>query len=435
MQFVFQIDSNTPGLDTLLAGLDKANASMQKGHVGLKGIDDGAHKASESAKGLGGAFNNLIDKGLDPFLHKAKEIAEFEFIREGAEKLLEFPGELADKIKELGVDLVTTAAKTERIGLAFQNSLGKEKGKDTLEYFDAIASKTEFSHEQIRGMGLELSKSGFKGEGLKNAIAAVADLGSMSVNPEQGAMEAVSALQRIMTSGRIEGRALVPFGIQKGEFMKELSAETGLGLQGVEKQLEAGKIPIETTLNSLYESITHKTGKDLGGAGTAMADSVSARLTHLKEMPELAMERFADTNAFTKLSTSLGHVLDELDPTKEPGAHIFKGIEQFFETLPGMIDLTTKALKGMGAAMTVAAGPLAPLIAIGAGEAVMTKSQRATVNGRREPCRPRALPGRSRPDGLFREARRRHQGFRSNGGRHRHRSPLRRTRCARHRDE
>lgn len=319
MSFVFQIDSNTPGLDMLLSSLDKANVSMLKGHAGLKGIDEGSRKAGEGAKTLGGAFEKLVTNGLDPFLKRAESIAEFEFIREGAQKLLDFPGELAEKLKELGEDAILTAAKTERMGRAFENALGKEQGKEAFEYFDKIADKTEFTHEQIRGMGLELAKSGFKGEGLKNATAAIADLGSMSGNGEAGAQEATSALQRIITTGRIEARALVPFGIHKEQFLGELGKETGLSMKQVQKEMEAGKIPIETTLNSLYTTITNKTGQDLGGAGTAMTDTLDARLAHLKEKPDLFFEGLKDTAGFQQISDFIGRLGDSLNPDSALG--------------------------------------------------------------------------------------------------------------------
>lgn len=352
MSFLFQIDSNTPGLETLLASLDKANVSMQKGHAGLKGIDEGSRKASESAKTLGGAFDKLVTNGLDPFLKRAESIAEFEFIREGAEKLLAFPGELADKLTELGEDALLTAAKTERMGRAFENALGKEQGKEAFEYFDKIADKTEFTHEQIRGMGLELAKSGFHGEGLKNATAAIADLGSMSGNGVAGAEEATSALQRIITTGRIEARALVPFGIHKEQFLGELGKETGLSMKQVQKEMEAGKIPIETTLNSLYTTITNKTGEDLGGAGTAMADTLDARLAHLKEKPNLFFEGLKDTAGFQQVSDFVGRLGDALNPDSALGkilsSSLSSALGSIGDTLAGL-DLNDIFSKTAGA--------------------------------------------------------------------------------------
>jgi hypothetical protein len=337
MSFVFQIDANTPGLDDLLGKLDKANVSMSKGHAALKGLDTGAHHASEGAKELGGAFSRAVEKGLDPFLHKAKEIAEFEFIREGTEKLLEFPGELAEKIKDLGEEIVEAAAHEERLGRAFENALGPNLGKETLEYFEAIADKTEFTHGQIKGMGLELAKSGFQGENLKSAIAAAADLASMTDNPLMGGTEAVEALKRIMTTGRIEGRALLPFGIQKGEFEKELSAETGLGLKAMHKEMEAGKIPIETTLNSLYKTITDKTGQDLGGVGTAMTDTLTSRLAHLKEKPDLFFEGMKDTRGFHELSDFIAQTSEALDPKSALGQILSGSLESAFNGVGDML--------------------------------------------------------------------------------------------------
>jgi len=333
MSFVFNIDADTPGLDVLLASLDKTNLSLAKSDKGLKVLEEGTRRAGHAAKETGDLFDRAIEKGLDPFLHKAEQIAEFEFIREGIEELIRFPAELAEKIVDLGEDAIMTAAKTERMGRAFENALGHDVGKEAFEYFDAIADKTEYTHEQIRGIGLELSKSGFKGEGLKNATAAIADLGSMTENPVQGAEMALSALQRIQATGRLEARALVPFGIQKGEFEKELSEETGLGLKAMRKEMEAGKIPTETVLNSLFKTITNKTGEDLGGVGTAMTDTLTSRLAHLKEKPDLFFEGAKDGRGYKELSDFVAELGEALDPNSAVGKILSGALETAFDEL------------------------------------------------------------------------------------------------------
>lgn len=340
MSFLIQVDSETPGLSDLLSGLDKTQGAAAKLTVSLKGLDAGTKKTGEGAKETEGIFDRLVKKGLDPFIERAERIAEFEFIREGAEALLDFPIEMGRKLLELGEDAITTAADAERMERAFENALGKDLGKETVEYFDDIADKTEFTHHQIRDIGLELSKSGFKGEGLKNAVAAIADLGSMTSNPVQGAELALSALQRIQASGRLEARALVPFGIQKGEFEKELSEETGLGLKAMRKEMEAGKIPTETVLNSLFRTITNKTGEDLGGVGTAMTDTLESRLTHLKEKPELFFEGLTETKGFTAFSDFVAQLGEGLDPKSATGALLSGALQtamdEFGETLAGV---------------------------------------------------------------------------------------------------
>jgi|SRR6185312_7515688 len=379
MQFVFQIDANTPGLDDLLGKLDKANVSMTKGHAGLKGLDAGAHHASEGAKEMTSAWEKAVSKGLDPFLEKAEKIAEFEFIREGVEKLLEFPEELGDKIKELGEEAIAAAAKTERMGLAFQNALGKDVGKEAFEYFDYIADKTEFTREQTRAMGLELAKAGFKGENLKNATAAVADLGAMSEHPFQGAMEAVEQLRHVITTGRAETRALVPFGIQKGEFEKELSKETGLGIKSAEKALEAGKIPLDTTLNTIFTAITNKSGETLGGLAAKMPETFESRMAKLKEFPDLLGDAFEKSRGFKELSDALGGVLKEIDPSHDPGKRIWTDIERILDHLPVLFDAAAAAAKGFGAVFGAAAGPGAALAATAGGYAVLDEGQKGAV--------------------------------------------------------
>jgi len=49
--------------------------------TGAEGAADAHRKHGKDVEHLGGAFDRLIHSGMDPFLHKAKEIAEFEFVR------------------------------------------------------------------------------------------------------------------------------------------------------------------------------------------------------------------------------------------------------------------------------------------------------------------------------------------------------------------
>jgi hypothetical protein len=323
--------------------LEQSNRQLLRMELGSRRAGQGHQEHEKHVKGLMGSMERLIHQGLEPFLHKAKEIAEFEFIREGTEKLLELPEKLIDEVKDLGEEMIMAAAKAERFDMAFGNALGKKEGGEVLEYIEKIGKHTEFTQQQLKGMNLELAKSGYSGGGLAKATEAMIDLASMSANPQEGASRAMSALERLKTTGKLESRALVPFGISEQSLMDEMGKEAGMSSKTgtsstgakvasqVQKAMEAGRIPIETELNSLYTLITKKTGKALGGAGADMETLLATKITHLQELPELYFEKIKGTTGYEHLSEQVGKLLDGLDPESPRGKRIFAGLETAFD--------------------------------------------------------------------------------------------------------
>jgi hypothetical protein len=325
--------------------LEQANRQLLRMELGSRRAGQGHEEHEKHVKGLMGSVERLVHQGLEPFLHKAKEIAEFEFIREGTEKLLELPEKLIEEVKDLGEEMIMAAAKAERFDMAFGNALGKKEGGEVLDYIEKIGKHTEFTQQQLKGMNLELAKSGFAGGGLAKATEAMIDLASMSANPQEGASRAMSALERLKATGKLEARALVPFGISEQSLMDEMGKESGLSSKTgtsatgakvasqVQKAMEAGRIPIETELNALYTLITKKTGKALGGAGADMETLLATKITHLQELPELYFEKLRGSRGYDRLSEQVGKLLDGLDPDSPRGKRIFSGLETVFNQL------------------------------------------------------------------------------------------------------
>jgi hypothetical protein len=352
LEWDLTIDADTSGGTRLDSMLGRLESQLEQTNRQLVRMELGSHKAGAAhaeqgrhAEVLRGSFDRLIHQGMEPFLHKAKEIAEFEFIREGTERLLELPARLAEGVLHLGEEMIMAAAKAERFDAAFGNALGKQEGGEVLDYIDRIGKHTEFTRDQMKGMSLELAKAGYKGSDLGRGIEAMLDLGAMSANPVEGAQRAMSALERLKTTGKLEARALVPFGISEQALLGEVGKESGMSSKGgtsstgakvasqVQKAMEAGRIPIETELNSLYTLITEKTGKALGGAGADMETLLETKLTHLKELPELYFEKLRGTKGYERLSDEVGKLLDGLDPESPRGKRIFSDLELVFNHL------------------------------------------------------------------------------------------------------
>lgn len=330
IKYVFEIDSKAPGLDALLSKLEGAEKVMPKLADATERAGRAHGKHAAEAKGLEGALHRLVHAGMDPFLHKAKEIAEFEFLRRGVDALIEAPGEIIEKLKELGEEMINVAAKTERTNSSFGLLFGAEEGSHVLEYLESIAGATEFTDDRLKGAAQSLAKVGFEGENLTRALAASLDIAAFSPDKEGGFSEALASLERIKRTGHVDNRVLGGLGIGQDAFFKELSARTGEGIAGLKKKIETGKLDASDALETLYTMIAKKTGKDLGGAGVGMGKTLEARLTHLKDLPEQFFQKLAHSEGLGKFTGVVERALEGLSPDSPNGQKIFAGLEHAF---------------------------------------------------------------------------------------------------------
>jgi hypothetical protein len=323
LAFLKTIDKMTASLKATKTETDKveeASAHASKGHK----------KHEESVHGLAGAIKHLTKSVLEPFEERLKRIAEFEFIRKGVDMLIEAPMEALEKLKEIGEEIVMSAAKAERTEKAFGLMFGHEGAEEMLGYINKIRTSTEFTAEQLEGAVANLGKVGFKGKGLTRALSAAQDLAALNPDKAGGFSEAVMGLDQAKRTGMVNNRTLRPLGIGENDFLKELSKRTGKDLGTLKKQLAAGKIDTEESLETLYMMITKKTGKLLGGAGVEMSGTLGARLEHVGEIPELFYKRLATSPGLDILKDTLANVIEIFDPSSERGERIFEALDTAF---------------------------------------------------------------------------------------------------------
>jgi hypothetical protein len=404
--YTIKIDEETTGLDVALGKLgqaekasDKTAAAAGKLGKGMKHAGEASEKMghahrkhAEEAKGLEGALGRLVHSGLEPFLERAKQIGEFEFIRKGVDAVLEAPGEMIEKVRELGAEMIKASAHAERMDKSMQLLFGKEDAERQSGWVNQIRKVLPFTKQTIEDAQLELGRVGFKDTekdpALSRAMAAAADMSSFSPNKEQGFAEALSALEKVRRTGDVEERTLGGLGLGKNDFLKELSKETGEGIETLKAKMSAGKMDVESSLNALYNVMLKKSGKaQLGDVALEMGKTLDARLTRLHDLPDVYMDKMADSKAHEKFSGFIDHLGKMLDPDTANGKKIFESMErsalslvtalgkidigkdlmiavEVLEKLPRLIDLSTKALEAFGFAAKAAAGPLLPVLGV-----------------------------------------------------------------------
>ncbi len=348
----FTLDLDTEGAVEGASKLDRQIAELTKKLRGLEApskleaLQDkiaaienpmrGVAKASGEAAAAHGKHAHAahgLDGALQGLTHHFEKIVELVAEWDAAEFLLELP----KRLFEIGEEMLITASKAERTEASFKLLFGPQGGAEALEDIEAIGKNTEFAHNRIKALTQDLGKVGFGGEDLKRARAAALDIAAFSSDKEAGLSGAQGALERIKRTGRVDNRVLGGLGIGEKDFMGELAARTGHGVKQLKKELDAGKVDADTSLEALYAVITKKTGKKLGGAGADIAEGLDSTLTHLGELPERYFEKLAHSQGYEKFGEQLKHVLDQLDPDSPQGKRIFSALDDAFSSVGDLI--------------------------------------------------------------------------------------------------
>lgn len=340
LEFLLELDAKLEGALSMVRALEKGDEALHKVDAGMRKVEAAAGHASaghaklgHQAEHTGGILRNLHHATLGPLIERFERIAEFEFIRRGVDALIEAPMEALHLFTELFEEMVKVAAEAERTQLSFELLFGQAEGRETLEWIESIGKNTEFTNNQLKGMAQSLAKVGFEGEGLTRALAASIDIAAFSSTGQAGADAALNSLERIKRTGRIDNRSLGGLGIGEKAFLEELSKRTGEGTKVLKKKIDEGKLDAEQSLEALYSMIAKKTGKDLGGAGVAMGQTLGAKLTHLKELPELFFEKLRSSKGFAAISEFVGKLVESLDPESAAGRKISTGLTSIFDKI------------------------------------------------------------------------------------------------------
>jgi len=334
LEWLLKLDAEIDGALQMVRTLTKAEQGLHavevasgKAEKATRRAGEGHGKHAKDAEHLEGALHRLVHAGMEPFLERAKQIAEFEFIRRGVDAILEAPSELIEKVKELGEEILIAAGKAEETQVIFDALFGNEEGKKMAEYADDLSAKTGILDDQWKSIELTLGNAGFKLEDMRRAAAAVSDLGALSGHGAAGAEEAADMMARLQNRGELSPRMLMQFKISEKDFWKELNERTGVGIETLKKNMEKGKVDIGAVKESIYSLITAKTHRDLGGLGADIGEDLNSKWARIKNLPEQFYEQFAESNGYETLKSKLDEIFEAFDPNGQRGTAIFASLE------------------------------------------------------------------------------------------------------------
>lgn len=373
LDFLFELDAKIDGavkmLETVnesvkaLHNLDKATSSTKASveHVDRASAHAAAthDKHGHSIVALGHHYE-YAKNGIHEFAEALGLVLAFEAVEK-----------IVDKVKELGEEIVMTAAKAQRSRVAMELFFGKEKGSELMEYAEQFSKASEFKVPDVRGFISDLGRAGFNAEQIPRALAAAGELAARNPDKMAGMQSAIMGLGMVKTTGRVEGRLFRRLGIGEEnapeKFYGELSMRTGKGVAQLKKDMEKGKVPIEDEVEALYSIIAGDKG--LGHGAVEMGKTAGAKIAHFSEIPEKLMETVEKSPAFAKLIEfvdKLTQLLSPEGPLGEKFAHSLgdtfgkivdqlakineRDLSEFVDVLmsiPPILVETTKALKGL----------------------------------------------------------------------------------------
>lgn len=338
LEFLLDLDAKVDGavkllgvLDRSIASLHKVGAETTKVEAALGKLDKASAHGAETHKKHAGAAINLghAFEGAKEKVHGLLEAMGLMLVFEGVHLL-------AEKVVELGSEILAAAGKAERAEKSFKLLLGADAGSELLEYVEGIAKHTEFTADELKSVTQSLLKAGFAAKDIPRALGAGLDIAAFGGNAEQGLAGALEALEKLKRTGNIDDRKLGELGLGKADFLAELSKRTGVGVKTLTKQLDAGKVDVNESLEALYSLIAGRTGKDLGAAGVDMSTGLQARIKHLEDVPDEMFQALSKTEAFDHLSKKLGGLLEMLEGPV--GEKLAGSLEKLFTAAVNLVE-------------------------------------------------------------------------------------------------
>jgi hypothetical protein len=301
--------------------------------IELDGKTQGASAATHALQDVGKAAHatneHLRETGHADMHGLVGEIFTAEFALEG----LKFGAEKAlEGIKTLGevvLETVEKASERQRTESVFANLFHPGDGKEMLEFLDQWGQRTEFSEEQTLKFGAALTKAGFEGDDFRNAMAAIGDTASLTLDKMDGAGGMMAALERMKMSGTIDKRSILHMGLNYDEVLENIGKLSGKTSKAVEEGLGKGTIPFKEEFEGVLRSVEAATHRHLGASAANMGHGMEAQLEHLKELPTKMMEGMAHSPGMDELSRAFEGILDAFSPDKG-GAEIMAGMSDIF---------------------------------------------------------------------------------------------------------
>lgn len=310
----------------------KAGEKHKKHANDLEKLEKALSNVEKHAKE--GIFEKLGGSGMGAAVGALAAVEGVKLMIEGAEKVVELFKEAFSLALDIGKEMVQAGAKRESLRLSFELLMGgKEQGNELLEQIEQMSGKTKFDDDALAKAARPLLLSGVRGKALHDAIAAAVDTEAILGGGMSQVEGAMSAFQRVATTGEVNSRMLNALGINATDYYKDLGNLLGKTAKQAEADSGARKLKPETLLSVLYNQLAQKEGGALGIGAMRAADTVEGKLQKLSDLPENYFKQIVDSPAWERLSDLMGGFLEKMSPDSPAGKKVIASLEKLFVRL------------------------------------------------------------------------------------------------------
>jgi hypothetical protein len=302
-----RVDQSLKGLD---GDLKKSATNFARLSTALTGVGRAARSGMNAAGGAVGGF------ARDALAHFTA-LASFNGL-----------AALGRGAIDLGRNILDTAASAQRTESVFRALFGDAQGARLLSFADNVARSTEFDDGDIKRFIAGLGRAGVSADDMGKSLALALDIAGLTDGDPAAALNEVgAALERLRLKGEVDFRILKNIGIGEPAFLADLSKRTGKTVARLKKDIQAGKVEVDTIMAQIQASVSAKTGKASGAVGQERAGGATAVLNRLRNAPANLFEEFAQSTSFEPIVRKLSELGDKLAPDGPIGKQIIAGID------------------------------------------------------------------------------------------------------------
>ncbi len=276
-------------------------------------------------------------------------------LADGLKSVVGVVSDLANSLFDVTTRALQVGAATEKSGRAFRLNLGSGASKEVLDYVDFVEKNLKglYTKEQLRGQILPLAQQGVGVKDIGHFLPAAHSIGARGGSAEA----ALGAFGNIKTGHTIGVGDLAALGFtdraSQVALAGKLSGQQGLAnrdpgaaLGILSQRIFANPALADKIVDTLLREIQRREGGKLGIGAAEAANSPSAALTRIENLPTVIAEKLSASGGFEKLYKSLDRFADAI--TGPDGKRFIDALSRFIDRIADLVDLVSPGGKNIG---------------------------------------------------------------------------------------
>lgn len=229
-----------------------------------------------------------------------------------------------------------------------------EEGKKILEELNAFAIETPFEATKLRDSAIQLKAYGFEA---RDIIPTMQKLGDISLGDSEKFSRLAYALGQVKSAGKLYGSELRQFTETGIPLLATLGEMHGKTAGEMRKMVEEGSVSYDNVIGAM-ERLT-KAGGLFNGSMEAQSETLGGKLSKLRDIYTLTLEKFKDTKAYELLKAGVDTAIKAFPDFINGLGKVIEVVGAFFSGLKKLYDFLTTNFIGIAISLAGTIGVLA----------------------------------------------------------------------------